>query len=87
MAHVQLAAGVGQHRAGVKLLFRLALGIGGVLRHAVGIQGLPVGLGGGFYVKVLVFFLHGISIRAAMGSCCGEGGLGATPAKRRAGTA
>ena len=67
MAHVQLAAGVRQHGAGVKLFARRVLG------HLVGItaipQGLlPVNLGSFFEVGVLVFVLHGAC--AASGPRC-----------------
>ena len=53
MAHVQLAAGVGQHRAGVELLLRR------VLCHPVGVAGCPVGLGRFLYGEMVVFVLHG----------------------------
>ena len=41
MAHVQLAAGVGQHGAGVVFRFRLALA-SRPFGHAVGVGGCPV---------------------------------------------
>ena len=66
MAHVQLAARVGQHGAGVELLFWLSVRIHCVFVDAVGVGGLPMGLGSGFDVEVLVFVLHGGgSVRAA----------------------
>jgi len=46
VAHVQLAAGVGQHRAGVVLGLGRALGVERVCMHAVGVAGLPMRLGG-----------------------------------------
>ncbi len=52
MAHVQLAARVGQHRARVELL------AAGVFDHAVGIGGAPVRLGGGFDLGGDVLFIH-----------------------------
>ncbi len=52
VAHVQLAAGVGQHRARVEL--RAAR----VFVHAVGIGGAPVRLGGGFDLGGDVLFVH-----------------------------
>ncbi|MCY1164210.1 hypothetical protein D9M73_40830 [compost metagenome] len=57
MAHVQLAAGVRQHGAGVILALGL-LGVGPVF-DAVGITGSPVGLRIALNVEVVVFFLHG----------------------------
>jgi hypothetical protein len=56
MAHVQLAAGVGQHGAGV------VLGLGRVLGDAVGVGGLPVGVGGALDGQVVEFFLHGAKL-------------------------
>ncbi|MDT4854471.1 hypothetical protein FQZ97_887750 [compost metagenome] len=52
MAHVQLAAGVGQHGAGVELL------LAGLLGHAVGVVGVPVGVRGALDVFVLIGRLH-----------------------------
>ena len=52
MAHVQLAAGVRQHGAGVVFLAACVFG------HAVGIKGVPVGLRAALYVNVVVFVLH-----------------------------
>ncbi len=51
--HVQLAAGVGEHRQAVELLLARAHG---------GLEGqilVPEGLGGGFYFAGLIVFLHG----------------------------
>ena len=59
MAHVQLAAGVGQHRTGVVLLLEVAVFIFGVLDHAVGIGLGPGGLRGALDLGVVVFVLHG----------------------------
>ncbi len=53
VAHVQLAAGVGQHRAGV------VFGLAGVFVNAVGVGGAPVGLGRLLHGLGKVFFLHG----------------------------
>ena len=52
MAHVQLAAGVGQHGTGVELLLAC------VFAHAVGVGGVPVGVRGALDILVGVFFLH-----------------------------
>ena len=52
MAHVQLAAGVRQHRAGVELLLAL------VFHHAVGVGGVPVVVRGALDVLVGVSGLH-----------------------------
>src|SRR3954451_4366174 len=53
VAHVQLAAGVRQDRAGVELL------LAGVLDHPVGIARRPVRLGGALDLEVVVLVLHG----------------------------
>ncbi len=63
MAHVQLAAGVGQHGAGVEL------GLGLVFGHAVGVAGGPVVLRCALNVDVVVFLLHGAAAPRA-----GQGG-------------
>ena len=57
MAHVQLAAGVGQHGAGVVLA--LGLQVGRVFADAVSVSSTPVSLRVALDVKVLVFVLHG----------------------------
>jgi hypothetical protein len=59
MAHVQLAAGVGQHGAGVVLLLGVAFLIFGVLDYTVGIGLGPSGLRGALDLGVVVFVLHG----------------------------
>ena len=58
VAHVQLAAGVRQHRAGIKLF------LGRVFGDAIGIALAPSGLQGALDLGVVVFFLHGISRKA-----------------------
>ena len=58
MAHVQLAAGVGQHGAGVELLLAAVFG------DAVGVDGVPVGVRGALDVLVGVFVLHETGGRA-----------------------
>ncbi|CPM65109.1 Uncharacterised protein [Bordetella pertussis] len=60
VSHVQLAAGVGQHGAGVELGFFRPVGVLGVLVHQIGIAGLPGLLGGCFDGVGLVAFLHGL---------------------------
>ena len=65
MAHVQLAAGIGQHGAGVELLFAR------VFAHAVDVALHPSGLQGAFELGVVVFFLHGVRrINPAEAECC-----------------
>ena len=59
MAHVQLAAGVGQHGAGVILLLGATAFIFGVFDHAVGIGVGPGGLRGALDLGMVVFVLHG----------------------------
>ena len=59
MAHVQLAAGVGQHRTGVILLLGATVFIFGVFDYAVGIGLGPGGLRGALDLGVVVFVLHG----------------------------
>ena len=59
MAHVQLAAGVGQHRTGVVLLLGVAVFIFGVFDHAVGIGLGPGGLRSALHLSMVVFVLHG----------------------------
>jgi len=59
VAHVQLAAGVGQHRTGIVLLLRRAVFIFGVLDYAVRIGLGPGGLRGALDLGVVVFVLHG----------------------------
>ncbi len=59
MAHVQLAAGVGQHGAGVILLLGATAFIFGVFDHAVGVGEGPGGLRGALDLGVVVFVLHG----------------------------
>jgi len=60
VAHVQLAAGIGQHGAGVELgLFR-AVGVLGVFLDQIDVAGLPVLLGGRFDGSGEVAFLHGL---------------------------
>ena len=50
--HVQLAAGVGQHGAGVELLLARVFG------HAVDITRVPIGMGRGFHLGGDVLFIH-----------------------------
>ena len=57
MAHVQFAAGVGQHGAGVILLF------GSVFGHAVNLTRRPLALRQLFNFNVLVLVLHGANCR------------------------
>jgi hypothetical protein len=57
VAHVQLAAGVGQHGAGVVLA--LGLEVGRVFADAVSVSSTPLSLRVSLDVKVLVFVLHG----------------------------
>ena len=59
MAHVQLAAGVGQHRTGVVLLLGAPAFIFGVFDYAVGVGLVPGGLRGALDLGVVVFVLHG----------------------------
>ena len=59
MAHMQLAAGVGQHRTGVVLLLGVAVFIFGVFDHAVGIGLGPGGLRSALHLSMVVFVLHG----------------------------
>ena len=63
MAHVQLATRVGQHGAGVELF------LGRVFADTVGIAGSPVALGRLLYGDMLVFFVHGHSMRCSPGGC------------------
>ncbi len=59
VTHVELAAGVGQHRAGVELGLGRAVRKGGVFGDAVDVARAPVGLGFGFDLVREVAFLHG----------------------------
>ena len=59
MTHVQFAAGVGQHGAGVILLLGATAFNFGVFDHAVGIGLGPGGLRGALDLGVVVFVLHG----------------------------
>ena len=68
VAHVQLAAGIRQHRAGVVLLAARVLG------DAVGIGGAPLRLGSGLDVAGFVAGIHGGSARARLGAA-GNAGL------------
>ena len=54
MAHVQLAAGVRQHGAGIELL------LAGLFGHTVGVAGGPMVVRGALNLNVVVLFLHGI---------------------------
>ena len=56
--HVQLSAGIRQHRAGVELGFGRAVHVGGVLGDAIGVARIPVGVGGCLDDGGLVAFLH-----------------------------
>src|SRR5690606_22697381 len=59
VTHVELAAGVGQHRAGVELGLGRAVRESGVFGDAVDVALAPVGLGFGFDLVRDVAFLHG----------------------------
>ena len=54
VAHVQLAAGVGQHGASIILWFRLALCVHRTLGHAVGISRCPMAVRGFFNRQMVV---------------------------------
>ena len=60
MAHVELAAGIGQHGAGVELGLLGAVGVLGVFLDQIGVAGLPILLGGRFDGGGVVAFLHGL---------------------------
>ncbi|KAG1272818.1 hypothetical protein G6F64_015460 [Rhizopus arrhizus] len=57
---MQLAAGVGQHRAGVELRPFGAVGVLRVFVDQIGVAGLPVLMGGRFDGSGEVTFLHGL---------------------------
>jgi hypothetical protein len=67
MAHVQLATGVGQHGAGVKLL------PAGVFTNPVNVVLGPQGLDGLFNLGMLVFVLHVASMKKPRANQRGTG--------------
>ena len=60
MAHVQLARGVRQHRAGIEFLLLIALGIECMLDDLIGINRLPVFARSALDICRAVFVLHGL---------------------------
>ncbi len=60
MAHVEFAAGVGQHGAGVEFWLGFAILVLGMFRYTVGVLLLPLCLCGRFNFGGVVSFLHGL---------------------------
>ena len=64
MAHVQLATGVGQHGAGVELLFQMASSVTRVFGNTVTVCCVPMGLRFALHGLWVVFFFHAAILRA-----------------------
>ena len=58
MTHMELAAGVGQHRTGIKLGFGLSGGIECAFGDTISVTGIPVCVGQFFNNSGEVAFLH-----------------------------